>query len=403
MLFRSISEIKTFLRECFTHKFYWLIFSATAVYAIGGGIGTFDIFFYREMGLSLDQIGKLGAFSGIAMILAMYFSAIYVDRWHPMRITVYVSVFNIVAVFMSWVWVFVNLPGKYYFWLCLGGNLIAAFQLALFVVAGLPRQMRLFPQSRYGQFCSAQAMLRSFCAIGAGFAAGLFLDLIKWFYHGSDFAYRFNFLWSFVFYVAGTILSIYIYVHWYRLGGDKEYRAPAPWSPNRFEEMPYVATLGPQTKWMNVSFRLFNAIMFLSVAGIPLMMFWMYYCKAMIAFKWFGLVLLPLSLLEWWWWKRVERGISLDMERASKNEALRNGIPHHGMLIVAGIKFLLALSLWSLQIVVTVNLNMENGAIVFGIGNVITNFMLVGIIWLMANVERGFSTKIDEKFISATN
>ncbi len=39
---------------------------------------------------------------------------------------------------------------------------------ALVGVAGLPCEMRIFPQSRFGQFCSAQAMLRSICTVIAG-------------------------------------------------------------------------------------------------------------------------------------------------------------------------------------------------------------------------------------------
>ena len=67
------------------------------------------------------------------------------------------------------------------------------------------------------------------------------------------------------------------------------------------------------------------------------------------------------------------------------------------MIIVAGTKFLLALILWAVQVVMMVNRDMQMAAIVFGIANVATNLMLVGAVQLMCRVERGYSTTIDVK------
>ncbi len=58
--------------------------------------------------------------------------------------------------------------------------------------------------------------------------------------------------------------------------------------------------------------------MILSVAGVPVMMLWMYHKQAMFAFKWFGLLLLPLSLLTCIFWCWVKGGIVRDMQRAQK-------------------------------------------------------------------------------------
>jgi hypothetical protein len=103
--------------------------------------------------------------------------------------------------------------------------------------SGIPREMRLFPQSRFGQFCSAQAMLRSLCTTGAGVVAGMFIDMFRYFCNGSDFAYRFNFIWTALFSTVSAVVTIFIYLHWYRLGGDKHFHPPAPWSPKKMEEM----------------------------------------------------------------------------------------------------------------------------------------------------------------------
>ena len=72
-----------------------------------------------------------------------------------------------------------------------------------------------------------------------------------------------------------------------------------------------------------------------------------------------------------------------------------NGIPHHGMLIILSSKFLLAVGIWICQVLVTVSLNMEGGSIVFGIANGFVNFLLIGTLYLMCTIERGFSVTVD--------
>lgn len=394
---KGLAGLKTFFSECFTHKFYWMIFISSAFYSISYAISAFMIFFNREMGLSLDQIGKLVAVNGIAQMTAMYFTAVFVDRWNPVRIVMYNGIFNLISGVMPWVWIFVSFPGNYFFWLCLGTTLTASFQLALYKAASFPRDMRLFPQSRFGQFCSAQAMAVSVSQIIGGVAAGLFIDVVRYFCHNSDFAYRFIFIWTAAFQFVAVGVAVFVYILWHRMGGDKKFQPPAPWSPEKVEEMQIVPSIGPQTKWLHVAFRLFDIINVLSVLSIPVLMWWMQRQQAMVAFKWFGLLILPLSIAVWVWWIIIKRNILQDMECSRSGQPLRNGIPHHGMLIVVSIKFLLALGLWGVQVVISVNMNMDSWAIVFGIANIVTNFMLVGSVLLLSRIERGFSTTLDEK------
>ena len=398
----GMKGIKTFFRESFSHKFYWFKFLSSSFSAIVGAIGMFSIFFNREMGLSLDQIGKINAIGSIAMMAAMYFMAIFVDRWHPLRIWVYGVVFGVLGNFMSLVWLFVTLPGNYFFWMNLGNVLIGTFLGALVGVAGLPSEMRIFPQSRFGQFCSAQAMLRSIFSMISGILAGLFIDLVRNLCHGSDYAYRFIFLWITVFSAISAIFTIKVYREWYRLGGDRHFHPPAPWSPSGIEEMPVVPVVGPQTKWLNISFILFDGIMGLSVLSIPALMWWMYSKQQMFEFKWYGLAVLPFCILGWLCWMVLKRKIRSDVAAAKEGSPLRNGIPHHGMLILLGSKFLLAVGIWVCQVLVTVSLNMEGGSIVFGIANGLTNFLLIGTLYLMCRIERGFSVTVDEKYVPAS-
>lgn len=392
---KGLSGIKIFFNECFKDKFYWLIFTFSSFLTISTTIGLFNVFFYREMGLTLDNIGKFSAITGIAALLAMYFTAIFVDRWHPLRTFMYLCIFSVVGYLMNWVWVFVTLPGNYYFWLCLGIGLISAFQYALTTACGLPLFMRLFPKSRYGQFCSAMVIVRSFCCIVAGLASGLFIDLMKWFFNGSDFAYRFNFIWLAGFTAGTAVFGVWMYIYWHRLGADRNYHPPAPWSPSGREEMEIVPSVGPQLRWLKLSLRLFNAIMALSVFGLPFLMWWMYHKGAMFAFRWYAILIVPLSLLAWLFWKLVEKSIYRDVSRFMERVKLHNGIPHHGVMMVFSIKFLLVLPIVAAQVIISIYLCIESGAVIFGLANVVNNFLLAGCVWILCRVERGRSITLD--------
>jgi len=388
--------LKTFFRESFSARLYWFRFIATSFGAFGGAVGMFNIFFNLEMGLTLDQVGKIAAIGSVVAMAAMYFMAIFVDRWHPLRITVYGAIFGMVSQAMLVVWIFVTLPGNYFFWLNLAIVLIGTFLTALINVAGLPAEMRIFPQSRFGQFCSAQAMLRSAFTVVAGGLGGLFIDLVRNLCHGSDYAYRFTFLWSFFFGLISTTFMVMVYREWNRLGGDKHFHPPAPWSPEGFEEMPAVPIVGPRTKWLNISFLFYDAIMGLSVLSLPVLMWWMYANQQMFAFQWYGLAVLPLGVAAWLCWQVLKQKIRRDMAAAQNGSPLRNGIPHHGMLIILGAKFLLAVGVWVCQVLVTISLAMETGSIIFGIANGLTNFLLIGGLYLMCRIERGYSVTVDE-------
>ncbi|MCX6984317.1 MAG: hypothetical protein NT118_06125, partial [Lentisphaerae bacterium] len=338
--------LKTFFKESFSHKFYWYMFVSGAFMSIAVSIALFDIFFCREMGLSLDQIGKLGAIKSVVVMVAILFMASFVDRWHPLRLTVYSAVFGLIGTLVGGVWIFVTLPGDYFFWISLGGGLAGILLAAITTVAGLPCFMRLFPKSRFGQFCSAQGICRHVCSLVSGIAAGLFMDVMKWLCHGSDFAYRFGFVWASVFCAIGVFFLILAYREWYRLGGDRHFHPPAPWSPKGFEEMPITSTIGPQLKWLKISFLFFDGILFLSVLCTPFMMWWMQTKHAFFAFKWYGLLVLPLSVLTCCWWIVLKKSIYTDIAAARAGSPLRNGIPHHGVLLLVGIQYFILLAMW---------------------------------------------------------
>jgi maltose/moltooligosaccharide transporter len=88
-----------------------------------------------------------------------------------------------------------------------------------------PMFMRVFPRDRYGQYCSANALLRSFAAIVTGMAVGVYLDKLKDLF-GEKTAYFCLPFWSMIFYVPMLVFMILLYRGWKRQGGDEHYVAP---------------------------------------------------------------------------------------------------------------------------------------------------------------------------------
>ena len=127
------------------------------------------------------------------------------------------------------------------------------------------------------------------------------------------------------------------------------------------------------------------------------MMWWMYAQHKMLAFKWHGLLILPLEIMALGLWLVLKSSMRRDIHAAQNGLPLKNGIPHHGMLIIFTVKFLLAIGIWGCQVIVTVMLNMEYGSIVVSLANAITNFLLIGTIYLLCRSERGSSVLVDEK------
>ena len=391
---RGLAGLKTFFAETFSHKFYVYRFLCTSFTAAAAAIGVFNIFFNQEMGLNYDQIGKIAAVGAVAVMAATFFAAIFIDRWHPLRICTYAAVFSVIN--SAWVWIFVTLPGNYFFWVSIGGSIVAAFFTALVGVADLPCLMRIFPQSRFGQFCSAQAMLRSTFTVIAGVLAGIFVDVVKIIFsgYGENFAYRFNCIWATGFTAVSAYYLVKVYQEWNRMGGDAKFHPPAPWSEKGVEEMDITKTTKPERRWLKAALYCFDGALLLPIVAIPFMMWWMYTKEQMFAFRWYGMLVLPLSIAVGIFWLLERCSLCRDMKAAAAGKPLHNGIPHHGMMILIGSQYFLLLGIWGVELWVSITLHMQGGAIAFALAKVFSNFLLVLGVWLMCRIERGYSTVI---------
>lgn len=394
---RGFRGIQTYIKECFSHRFYWTKFLYAATPALTWAVvAPFDVFFYREMGLPIEMIGQSAAVLSVSFIAAAYFSSVFVDRWHPLRILAYSTIFALLTLSTNWIWIFVTLPPKVFFWLnMLGTGLIGAFHGALTNLSVNAFDIRLQPKSRFGQFSSAQSIVRNLCTVMGGVAIGVYYDLLKRLFHGSDFAYRFNFLWVGLWYIVAACLVCSLYRQWRKLGGDLQFHPPAPWAGTGFEELeqsPFVAT---QTRWLNWALIIFRAIMILSIGYLVPLTGWLWYSGWTSEYLWHVLALLPASVLVFYTWIYVERSIRSDVARCLNGQQPRDGIPHHGVLLLKGAAYFLLFFLTVGQAIATVLLEMRESVVLFGALNLAKNLSLIGVVVLLRRLERGFDPMLD--------
>jgi len=393
---RGIAGIKTYFREAFSCKFYWTKYIYSTTSAMAGAVAPFYVFYYKELGLSLEYIGKAAAVGSAAAIAAAYFSSIFIDRWHPLRILTYSSIFALVFATTNWVWLFVTLPPEAFFWLSMMfGGLLGAFHSTLSALSSMPFDIRLQPKSRYGQFCSAQSILRNSCNFVAGFVVGMFFDVLVWIFNGSDYAYRFIFAWSVFWLLITAIVICALYRQWHALGGDLHFHPPAPWSETGFEEMEQSPFVGTQTKWLNYALLLVRTLMILSVIYLAPLAYWLWSIGWNGCFRWYLMAMTPAAIALCFVWSMLERNIRSNVERIQAGLPPSNGIPHHGVFFLKACALLLAFMAWVGMTWVAIKSGSQNGVLAFGFANLITNALIIGAVFTLCRLERGHNPMLN--------
>lgn len=367
-----VAGLKAYFKESFTCKFYWYFYLGYAFTAAMFGMDMFQGFFYQEMGLSYPQIGKLSMYVLIAALAATYFTAIFVDRWHPLRVMTYVGIFGATTGFGGWIWLCVSLPGDRFFWLILGWMLVITFGVVLQKACSIPAFMRLMPKSLYGQISGANAVVASLITILTGLLAGVCMDVVKKFYGGTDFAYRWVFVLPWLFGIVATVFRVLGYREWKRLGGDDTYRPPAPWNPSGFEEV------ADKVKSVPVQPRLVMVSLYTTLAGgiinILAVLFFMTKMRQhgmTEVYWWHAFAFIPmvvvLTSISYCQLVHIRR----DMADVAKGKTPRLGVPHHGVLLVNAIQSLMYFPIYWVQIEWMLRMNLQHEMMIFGINTLL--------------------------------
>ena len=223
------ASIKTYAAECFTHRFYWLFFLANSCVAMTWASGAFGLLVNTKyMGFDLDLIGKVGGICGVISIVLLYPAGTIADRFHPLRVllgaTTAQVALGIPGLFFTFFRHHLTLDTAIIIWI--GFSAIGLPIGTLYAASELPTLMKLFPRERYGQFCSANALIRSIALIIGGIACGKFLDLAKWLHPDPVYCYRFVSVWNMFFQCCSCTLLFLLYREWKRMGGMHGYVPP---------------------------------------------------------------------------------------------------------------------------------------------------------------------------------
>jgi hypothetical protein len=386
---RGLDILRSFGRQCFSNRFYVYFYLMNAFAAAALACNLFTIFFYEEMGLTLREIGRLNAITAIASLVATYFAAVFVDRWHPLRISAYNAVFAAVTGFGGWIWVAVTLPSDLFLHLAIGGMLVVQFGTMLAEGCSIPLFMRLMPKGLYGQFSAANAMIRSLMGILAGLLAGVFLDVVKQCYHGSDFAYRWIFVWPWVWGAASAVFLCLGYREWKRLGGDDNFRPPAPWVPGGFEEVAdKVRSVVSRPRAVMVAMWLTFGGSVLNVLFVGGFMWWMHQCGLQRACLWYLAVFLPIKLFLTLTGYVQLADVRRDILAHERGQKTRMGVPHHGVLLVNAIQGLAYFPVFWYQTVRLTSLHLERELILFGIANLLATAAILAGVQVIRWLER---------------
>lgn len=221
-----VGYLKVFLKECFSHRIFRLIFLTNGLWMIGYCITPFNIFLAVSLGLSLDEFGKINGIGGLIGVLLMYPAGVLMDRIHPLRVMLLAAVALCLVTPLNLVFLWFQLSHSATFWLYSVTVGLSLPLLMIYPAASFPMVMRIFPHERFGQFCSANAMCGAAATIVGGMAGGIFLDLLKPTNPQPDFCYRYIAVWGTLFFVLALLALIATYREWQKLGGDHHYKPP---------------------------------------------------------------------------------------------------------------------------------------------------------------------------------
>jgi maltose/moltooligosaccharide transporter len=205
------SGIRTYAGECFGHTIYWGVFFVYGVYIWSNVSNVFLVFLFRDqMGLTLDQIGKVNAYVGVFSMIIIYPLGILIDRLGSHKSLIAGMICYCVIRLASFFFI-------HGYWSLLMWHFLWMIPFSLLNLSLLKWTVDLYPRKLYGQFGSAGAMVSSGGAILLGPICGYFFDLIH--------DYRYALLWPLGFQMVGILVALMVYRKWKALGGEEGYQS----------------------------------------------------------------------------------------------------------------------------------------------------------------------------------
>jgi len=227
-----VCAVQTYFKECYSLSHYNYVFLIGIAFGATYGLMPYMNFYYQATGLSLEQgeVGTIQAISLITLLVCILFSGWLADRFHPIRVVLVGLIFQLVVALpaqMLWLIWTPDHATTYWVWMIIA-VLASGPAGAMIGMLDPPLFMRVFPHERYGQYCSANALVRTAAIALFGLVGGWFFDHLR--IVGSEPASYQPYLWMPVFlwfpYLLMLVFAILLYRSWKRRGGDAGYQPP---------------------------------------------------------------------------------------------------------------------------------------------------------------------------------
>ena len=344
-LLGKFKGLGVFVKESFCGRIYIYRYCFTICVQCAACAGVFGLYMFQKMGLTDDLIGKMNGLCGIigtvSILVVSVLLAEVVNRWHPLRVETYYYFYVAVTLPLSLRWLFGVIPPQVYVWVSVVGSIFGLCLSGMFQICSLPSIMVLFPKSRFGSFCSMQALLRSTCFMLMSIVAGGVFDLLKAHYAAkgdANFAYLYASPWGIPWYLLATLFAFLLYREWGRNGGLKNYAAPASWEASGREPMEPLPVKPVSPTALRRSLPFIDAVFLLFTILLPLYALW--HCRWRAAgepglLRHYLVAPTILALAADAIWLGLRLRLARLLRRIIDGTEENCGLPHPGMTMVA--------------------------------------------------------------------
>lgn len=210
---RFKSEVALYVRECFSHKYYLLVFVMLMMAAVTyGPVNIFSLPYAASLDISMHEYGKALATTYFVSLCLSFFLGWLADLFHPLRMAMATLLGYAVVTFCGGI--FAGTKEAFLVTFVLHGILSGCYFTSAASLA-----QRLFPREKFAQFASAAGIFISIAGMAVAPVTGTWIDL-------SGNQYRLCFVAACILSLIALGVSWMVYKRFKALGGPKNYSAP---------------------------------------------------------------------------------------------------------------------------------------------------------------------------------
>ncbi|CAN5501905.1 hypothetical protein BH09VER1_BH09VER1_53610 [soil metagenome] len=205
-----------YFRECWQIPLYrhFFIVSLLVTAALNCAGNFVTLFASDTLGLDMEKMGHLFAWSSVAGLVFLYPIGWLCDRFSPMHVTLWA----IIGIGLGTLLAPVLIHGERAF---LVYSLVLPFPAMAWYLGQRAASMKLFPLEKFGQFSGGLNVFSCGALIFGNFLIGLLMDWT----HSN---YRMAFLWTVVICASAIFPMLLVIRGWKQHGGHDNYVAPLP-------------------------------------------------------------------------------------------------------------------------------------------------------------------------------